>query len=81
MKKIKQLLLMMLAVIMICGNTLGVYATENGNSSNNSSASENTTPASDEQKEHAREMLSQYYSDLKVRYKLSKSKLKKMDAI
>lgn len=81
MKKIKQLLLMMLAVIMICGNTLGVYATENGNDSNNSSTSENTNPATEEQKAHAQEMLRQYYSDLKVRYKLSASKLKKMDAI
>lgn len=71
----------MFAVVLLCGNTLSVCAAETGNATNNSSETENTNPASAEDKEHAIEMLNQYYSDLKVRYKLSKSKLKKMDAI
>ncbi len=71
----------MFAVVLLCGNTLSVCAAETGNNTNNGSETENTNPASAEDKEHAIEMLNQYYSDLKVRYKLSKSKLKKMDAI
>ncbi len=81
MRRFKERLLIMFAVVLLCGNTLSVCAAETGNATNNSSETENTNPASAEDKEHAIEMLNQYYSDLKVRYKLSKSKLKKMDAI
>ncbi len=81
MRRFKERLLIMFAVVLLCGNTLSVCAAETGNNTNNGSETENTNPASAEDKEHAIEMLNQYYSDLKVRYKLSKSKLKKMDAI
>lgn len=81
MRRFKERLLIMFAVVLLCGNTLSVCAAETGSNTNNGSETENTNPASAEDKEHAIEMLTQYYSDLKVRYKLSKSKLKKMDAI
>lgn len=81
MRRFKERLLIMFAVVLLCGNTLSVCAAETGSNTNNGSETENTNPASAEDKEHAIEMLNQYYSDLKVRYKLSKSKLKKMDAI
>ncbi len=81
MRRFKEWLLILSAAVLLCGNTLSVCAAETGNDINNGSETENTNPASAEDKEHAIEMLNQYYSDLKVRYKLSKSKLKKMDAI
>lgn len=72
---------MVFAVILICTNALAVCAAENNNNQNSTLAAESTSPATEEQKEQAREKLNQYYSDLKVRYKLSASKLKKTDAI
>lgn len=81
MKQLKQLLLMVFAVLLLCTNTLAVCAAENSNEKSSSSEIKDTNPATAEDKEHAVEKLKQYYSDLKVRYKLSKSKLKKMDAI
>lgn len=81
MRRFKEWLLILSAAVLLCGNTLSVCAAETGNDINNGSETENTNPASAEDKEHAIEMLNQYYSDLKVRYKLSKTKLKKMDAI
>lgn len=81
MRRLKQWLLIMFAAVLLCANTLSVCASETGNDINSGSDTQNTNPASAEDKEHAVAMLNQYYSDLKVRYKLSKSKLKKMDAI
>lgn len=81
MKRLKQCLFIIFAAVLLCGNTLVVCAAENGSETSSSSEAENTNPATAEEKEHAVEKLNQYYSDLKVRYKLSKSKLNKMDAI
>ena len=81
MRRIKQWALILSAAVLLCGNTCAVFAAENSSEESSSSETENTNPATAEDKEHAVEKLDQYYSDLKVRYKLSKSKLKKMDAI
>ncbi len=81
MKRLKQWLLVMSAAVLLCTNTPAVCAAEENSESNRSLETENTDPATAEEKDHAIEKLNQFYSDLKVRYKLSKSKLKKMDAI
>ncbi len=80
MKQLKQLLLMMLAVVMICANAVTVYADEDDN--DNDSSSESTIDyVSDEWKEHIRGNLNKYYTDLKARYDLTDEKIKKMDRI
>ncbi len=88
MKRLKQWILMMVAVVVLCGNTFLVNAADlnsvenaSSNTTNTEPETENKNPATAEEKEHEIEKLSRYYSDLKVRYKLSKSKLKKMDEI
>ena len=74
MKQLKQLLLMMLAVVMICANAVTVYADEDDN--DNDSSSESTIDyVSDEWKEHIRGNLNKYYTDLKARYDLTDEKL------
>jgi hypothetical protein len=54
---------------------------ESSSSSSDSSSSSSITYATDEMKDYIRGQLSQYYSDLKLRYKLTDEKLKRMDKI
>jgi len=82
MKHLKQLLLIMFAVVMICGNTLMVFADEDDNNSDDDLSTESTIDyASDEWKEHIRGELNRYYTDLKTRYNLTDEKIKQMDKI
>jgi len=76
-QKFKQILMMMLAVLLLCGNsTLTAFADEE-----DSDSSSDIDYASDEWKDHIRGNLNRYYSDLKIRYKLSDEKIKRMDRI
>lgn len=80
MRRFRQLLMLMLAVVFICSGTRTVYA-DNDDSSDDSSSESTIDYASDEWKEHIRGELNRYYTDLKVRYSLTDEKLKKMDKI
>lgn len=83
MKKLRQLLILIVAVVMLCGNALTVFATEeNTDSSDDSSYSEPSIEyATDEWKNQIRGELNRYYSDLKILYKISEENLKRMDKI
>lgn len=81
MRRFKQLLLMLMTVVFICGSTLTVYADNDDDSSDESSSESTIDYASDEWKEHIRGELNRYYTDLKTRYSLTDEKLKKMDKI
>lgn len=74
MKKLKQFILLMMAMAMLCGNACVVFAAEDGNEAS-------YTYATDEQKDHIRGKLNQYYSDLKMIYKIPEQNLKRMDRI
>lgn len=81
MRRLKQLLMMLLTVVFMCGSTLTVYADNDDDSSDDSSSESTIDYASDEWKEHIRGELNRYYTDLKARYSLTDEKLKKMDKI
>lgn len=81
MRRLKQWVLILSTAVLLCANTSVVCAAENSSETSSSSETNDTNPATAQDKEHAIEKLNQYYADLKVRYKLSKSKLKKMDEI
>lgn len=72
MKRIKQLIIMMLMAVLLCGNTLTVFAEEDTSS---------LQYASDEWKDQVRGKLNRYYSDLKIRYNMTDEKIKRMDRI
>lgn len=72
MKKFKQLLIALMAVLTFCGSTITVLADEDGSSIQYST---------DEEKDHVRGKLNRYYSDLKIRYNLSEDQKKRMDKI
>lgn len=75
MKKFKQIVVVMLMALLLCGNVMAVSATE-------SSESEDIPDfASDEWKEQIRGELNRHYSDLKMRYDLTDEKIKRMDKI
>lgn len=73
MKKLRYLLMVMMAVLMLCGNIMTVCADNSGSPSDEY--------ASDEWKDQIRGQLNRYYSDLKLRYKLTDEKIKRMDKI
>lgn len=75
MKKFKRILIMMLTVMLLCGNAVTVFADED------KSSSSELDYATDEYKDHVRGLLNQYYSDLKIRYKLTDDQKKRMDRI
>lgn len=81
MRQLKQLLLVMLTAVLLCGNALTAYADEKDNNSDNNSSENTIDYASDEWKEHIRGNLNKYYTDLKARYNLTDEKIKKMDRI
>ena len=59
MKKFKQLLIALMAVLTFCGSTITVFADEDGSSIQYST---------DEEKDHVRGKLNRYYSDSKKAY-------------
>ena len=80
MKKFKSLLIVMVATLLLCGNTMMVCAEENSDGNNNY-GSPSDEYASDEWKNQIRGELNRYYSDLKLRYNMTDEKLKRMDKI
>ncbi|MCM1183714.1 MAG: hypothetical protein NC337_10110 [Roseburia sp.] len=86
MKKLKRLIILVMTAAMLCGNACVVYATESSNEdsdngSDNSSDQPSILYATDEEKDHIRAQLNQYYSDLKMIYKIPEQNLKRMDKI
>ncbi len=71
MKQMKRILVMMLMVVMLCGNTCTVFAEEG----------DSPEYVSDEWKDQIRGQLNRFYSDLKIIYNLTDEKIKRMDKI
>lgn len=71
MKKFKQMIFVILAAALVCGNALTVFATED----------DSPKYVSDEWKSQISGELNRHYSDLKLRYKLTDEKIKRMDKI
>ncbi len=78
MKKFRQLLVLMMAVLLLCGNTVTVFADEDDDSDNTTYSE---SYASNDEKNHVRSLLNRYYTDLKIRYELSEDQIKRMDKI
>ncbi len=92
MKKVKGIVVLMLMVLALCGNTMTVSAVnyrESGSGSNgdgdeggdSSSDEPYDQYVSDAWKDQIRGELNRYYSDLKILYRLTDEKLKRMDRI
>lgn len=83
MKRIKQVLIMILMTVLLCGNTLTVFAEpdDDGSDNNNNYGSPSDQYASDEWKDQIRGELNRFYSDLKLRYNMTDEKLRRMDKI
>lgn len=81
MKKVKQILILILTVVLLCGNTLTALAEENQSDNNSTQNSPSDQYASKEWKDQIRGELNRYYTDLKMRYKLTEDKRKRMDKI
>lgn len=78
----KQILIVMLMAVLLCGNTLTVFAEENNDSNNSSTNGQSSEQyASDEERDQIRGKLNRYYSDLKILYNLTDEKIKRMDKI
>ncbi len=75
MKKVKQILVLILMAVLLCGNTM----TASDNKPTQNSPSDEY--ASKEWKDQIRGELNRYYTDLKMRYKLTEDKRKRMDKI
>lgn len=81
MKKFKYLLVIMAAMLLMCGSTMMVCAEEESSGQNSIYGSPSDEYASDEWKDQIRSELNRYYSDLKIRYNMTDEKLKRMDRI
>lgn len=81
MKKVKQIFVLILMVVLLCGNTMTVFATENKSENNPTQNSPSDEYASKEWKDQIRGELNRFYTDLKARYKLTEDKRKRMDKI
>lgn len=81
MKKFKRSLLMLLAVLLLCGNVLTAYAEEEDGENQDSGGYDDIEYATDAWKDQIRGELNRYYSDLKIMYKFTDDKLKRMDKI
>lgn len=92
MKKVKGIVVLMLMVLALCGNTVTVSAVNYGESGSgsNGDGDEGGDSSSDEPydqyvsdawKDQIRGELNRYYSDLKILYRLTDEKLKRMDKI
>jgi flagellar basal body-associated protein FliL len=74
MKKFKRILVVMTAImLLLCQSSILAYAEDETTTT--------YTYATDEQKDHIRGLLNQYYSDIKLRYNLTDEKKKSMDKI
>lgn len=73
MKKVKQIFVLFMALIMLCGNTTISYAEEENGSG--------IEYATNEWKNQIRTELNRFYSDLKMRYDISEENKKRMDKI
>ena len=73
MKKLKQFFVLFMALVMLGGNSIVSYATEENSSS--------IEYATDEWKNQIRTELNRYYSDLKMRYDIPEENKKRMDRI
>ena len=82
MKRLRQIFIWMLMVVLLCGNTLTAFAAEDPDSgSDGNYGSPSDQYASDEWKDQIRGELNRYYSDLKLRYDMTDEKIKRMDKI
>lgn len=81
MKKVKQIFVLILMVVLLCGNTMTVFAIENKSENNPTQNSPSDEYASKEWKDQIRGELNRFYTDLKARYKLTEDKRKRMDKI
>lgn len=83
MKRLRQIFIWMLMVVLLCGNTLTAFADEDNpdSGSNGNYGSPSDQYASDEWKDQIRGELNRYYSDLKLRYDMTDEKIKRMDKI
>jgi hypothetical protein len=69
---------MMAIMMLLCQSSLVAFADEEEGDDTTTSS---YTYATDEQKDHVRGLLNQYYSDIKLRYNLTDEKKKSMDKI
>jgi hypothetical protein len=77
MKKLKRILVLMMATMMLlCQSSIVAFAEES-----DETISDLYSYATDEQKDHVRGLLNQYYSDIKLRNTLSDEKKSSMDKI
>lgn len=81
MKRVKQILVLILMVALLCGNTITVLATGNPSEDKPTQNSPSDEYASKEWKDQIRGELNRFYTDLKARYKLTEDKRKRMDKI
>ncbi len=81
MKRLRQIFIWMLMVVLLCGNTLTAFADNPDSGSNGNYGSPSDQYASDEWKDQIRGELNRYYSDLKLRYDMTDEKIKRMDKI
>lgn len=83
MKRLRQIFIWMLMVVLLCGNTLTAFADKDNpdSGSNGNYGSPSDQYASDEWKDQIRGELNRYYSDLKLRYDMTDEKIKRMDKI
>lgn len=75
MKKIRRLLMVMMAMLLLCGNTVTVLADED------EERSSEVEYASQERRDHVRGLLNRYYTDLKLMNQLSDDQIKRMNRI
>lgn len=81
MKKVKQILVLILMAVLLCGNTMTALADEDQSDNKPTQNSPSDEYASKEWKDQIRGELNRYYTDLKMRYKLTEDKRKRMDKI
>lgn len=81
MKKVKQILVLILMAVLLCGNTMTALANEDRSDNKPTQNSPSDEYASKEWKDQIRGELNRYYTDLKMRYKLTEDKRKRMDKI
>ena len=81
MKKVKQILVLILMAVLLCGNTMTALADEDQSDNKPTQNSPSDEYASKEWKDQIRGELNRYYTDLKARYKLTEDKRKRMDKV
>ena len=74
MKRIKKVLMMAMVTMLLCGNTITVFADKTDSTSS-------YEVATDAERDRIRGELNRYYSDMKLMNDISQDALKKMDKI